>query len=128
AVYRRPKDAWGMRVWRRPLPDEVVERSLAAYDSFYRRMNELLSGKERQHDLFVVLDIHSYNHRRGGPEAPPAEPAENPEVNVGTGTMVDPDHWRPLIDRFITDLHDFDYDGRHLDVRENVSFQGGYFP
>lgn len=128
AIYRLPEDAWGMRVWRTPPPDEVLDRSLEAYDAFYREMNEFLSGKGKECDHFVVLDIHSYNHRREGPNAPPADPAENPEVNVGTGTLVDHQYWQPLIERFMADLHRFDYNGRHLDVRENVRFRGGFLP
>ncbi len=128
AVYRRPEDAWGLRVWRKPPPKEVLDRSLAAYDAFYRKVNEMLRAKELSHELFAVLDIHSYNHRREGPDAPPADPTTNPEVNVGTGTMVDHEHWSPLVDRFIRDLHDFDFGGRHLDVRENIRFRGGFFP
>jgi hypothetical protein len=36
--------------------------------------------------------------------------------------------WTRLVDRFIDDLRQFDFIGRSLDVRENVRFQGGYFP
>ena len=82
---------------------------------------------EARHGRFVVFDLHSYNHRRSGPEGPPADPAANPDVNVGTGTMVR-ERWAPLIDRFIQDLNSFDFLGRHLDVRENVRFRGGNFP
>jgi hypothetical protein len=73
----------------------------------------------------VVLDIHSYNHRREGPQGPPADPRENPEVNVGTGNMNRP-VWARLVDRFLDDLRGFDYFGRSLDVRENVKFRGGH--
>jgi hypothetical protein len=48
-------------------------------------------------------------------------------VNIGTGTM-DRALWAPLVERFIADLRAFDFMGRHLDVRENVKFRGGYFP
>lgn len=40
-----------------------------------------------EYGRFLVLDLHSYNHRRAGPNAPPADPERNPEVNIGTGTM-----------------------------------------
>ncbi|MGV3484460.1 MAG: N-formylglutamate amidohydrolase, partial [Planctomycetaceae bacterium] len=48
------------------------------------------------------------------------------EVNIGTGTM-DRRFWSPVVDRFIEDLADFDFNGRALDVRENVKFRGGHF-
>jgi hypothetical protein len=47
----------------------------------------------------VVFDLHTYNHRREGPDTPPAEEVGNPEVNLGTGTM-DRRKWAPIIDRF----------------------------
>lgn len=75
----------------------------------------------------VVFDIHSYNYRRQGPAAPPADQPQNPEINIGTGTM-NRERWGPIVDRMITELRDFDYFGRQLDVRENVKFQGGHFP
>jgi hypothetical protein len=70
--------------------------------------------------------LHSYNHLRQGPDGAPADPRENPEVNIGTGTM-NREYWAPIVDRFITDLSSVDYMGRQLDVRENVKFKGGNF-
>lgn len=127
AVYRAPEDAWGLQVWRSEPPDELVERSLAEYDAFYEAVEEMLVEKARRHGRFVVYDIHSYNHRRGGPDAPPADPAGNPDVNVGTGSM-DRERWAPVVDRLVADLRSVDFLGRQLDVRENVNFTGGEFP
>jgi hypothetical protein len=42
---------------------------------------------------------------------------------VGTGSL-DRARFGPVVDRFIKDLRGFDFLGRHLDVRENVKFQG----
>lgn len=123
AVYRRPEDAWGLRVWRDELSDRVCERSLAIHDAFYEKLQEILEEKERRYGAFVVFDLHSYNHRRDGPEAPPQDPAANPEVNLGTGSM-DRERWGALADRFMADLRAYDFGGRHLDVRENVRFRG----
>ena len=75
----------------------------------------------------VVFDLHSYNHRRQGPDALHADQQQNPEVNIGTGTM-DRERWAPIVDRIINELREFDYHDRQLDVRENVKFQGGHFP
>jgi hypothetical protein len=79
---------------------------------------------EGQYGYFMVLDLHSYNHRRQGPQGPPADQEGNPEINIGTGTM-DRKRWAGLVDRFLDDLRGFDYFGRPLDVRENVKFRGG---
>ncbi|TVP48388.1 MAG: N-formylglutamate amidohydrolase [Gemmatimonadales bacterium] len=128
AVYRRPEDAWGLEVWREsPLSDDLVQASLEQYDAFYSAAHEALSRLKERWGRFVVLDLHSYNHRRGGPDAPPADPAENPEVNIGTGTM-DRDRWAPVVERLMTELRGPDPTGHLLDVRENVKFQGGQFP
>jgi hypothetical protein len=54
-----------------------------------------------------------------------ADPAGNPEINVGTGT-VDRARWGALVDRFCADLVAASPPGRQLDVRENVKFQGGW--
>jgi hypothetical protein len=71
----------------------------------------------------VLLDLHAYNFRREGPNKPPAEQKTHPEVNIGTGSL---DHkvFGNLLERFMRDMHQFDYLGRHLDVRENVKFKG----
>jgi N-formylglutamate amidohydrolase len=125
AVYRTPDDAWGLEVWNGALPDDVVERSLEGYDSFYAELGHLYRELADEHGKFLVLDLHSYNYRREGPEGPVADPAANPQVNIGTGTMTDRGRWAPLIDRFIYDLASFDFPGGGLDVRENVRFRGG---
>jgi N-formylglutamate amidohydrolase len=125
AVYLEPEQAWGLRVWRERPPDQVVARSLAQYDAFYEQMTGVLSRAGRAFGRFVVLDLHTYNHRRDGPDAV-ADPAANPEINVGTGTMPR-ELWAPLVERFMADLRRQDVLGRRPDVRENVRFRGGYF-
>ena len=126
ALYLTPEQAWGLTVWRRTLPANVVAHSLAEYDAFYSLLRRLLDEKVHRHGRFVVFDIHSYNHRRDGPDAPPADPLANPEINVGTGTMPRW-RWARLVDRFLNDLRSGDRAGaRPLDVRENVRFRGGY--
>jgi N-formylglutamate amidohydrolase len=126
AVYRVPADAWGLKVWRDPPSAELISASLQEYDVFYAAVERLLRQLLQEHGQVVVYDLHTYNHRRDGANAPPADPIENPEVNIGTGTM-DRQYWAPIIERFMADLRAFDFNGRSLDVRENVKFQGGGF-
>lgn len=127
AVYLTPDDAWGLRVWKKTPSAECVDRSLAIHDAFHDEVRGLLERMVRRYQRVVVLDLHTYNHRREGPKAAPSAAQDNPEVNVGTGTM-NRAHWASIVDRFIVDLRNFDYLGRHLDVRENVKFRGGFFP
>jgi N-formylglutamate amidohydrolase len=124
AVYRVPDDAWGLECWRAPLRDEQVEASLRLYDEFYAECSRRFDAAAER-GPFVVLDLHSYNHRRGGLDAPPASPTDNPEVNVGTGSL-DP-RWRGLVEVFMEQLGRQRVLGHALDVRENVRFRGGEF-
>jgi len=125
AIYRSPGDAWGLTVWRDPVPGAVRQRSLRLYDRFYADLSAVLARAGAGGRPFVVLDLHSYNHRRGGPDVAPADPAANPEINVGTGSL-DRERWGGLVDRFMADLRTAEVDGRVLDVRENVRFRGGH--
>ncbi len=126
AVYLMPEDAWGLQVWKQVPPPDLIDRSLEKYDEFYAEAYKVFSNMERRFGRFVVFDLHSYNHRRSGPGGRPADASENPEVNVGTGTMVR-DRWASVVDRFIADLRTHDFLDRRLDVRENVKFRGGEF-
>lgn len=127
AVYRTPADAWGLLVWDGEIPEAVVTRSLDVYDAFYESLGDLLRMKIEAHGSVVVYDLHSYNHRRDGPDGPAANPEANPEVNVGTGTL-DRDRWGALVDGFMADLREGAAQAglADLDVRENVKFQGGH--
>jgi N-formylglutamate deformylase len=124
AVYTTADAAWGLEVWREPLADAVIDRSLGVYDEFYATMTNLLDDLALR-GPFLVLDLHSYNHRRDSADGPPAPEADNPEVNVGTGSL-DRDRWEPVVARFMHALGAEVVARHHLDVRENVSFQGGH--
>lgn len=126
AVYQRPEDAWGLNVWREPPSAAFVAESLSEYDAFYTAIESLFRELVGQHGKVVVYDLHTYNHRREGRDAVPADVAANPEVNIGTGTM-ERRYWAPVVDRLMSDLRNHDFNGRRLDVRENVKFQGGEF-
>jgi glutathione synthase len=125
AVYKDAEDAWGLQPWTEPPGDDVVAQSLEVWDSFYDRLREILTEKEKKYGRFVVLDLHSYNYRRAGPENPPDDPSTHPTVNVGTGSM-DREPWAGLVDRFVEDLRAYPFPGGALDVRENVRFRGGH--
>lgn len=127
AVYQKPEDAWGLNVWKHDLPEKEISQSLAEYDAFYAEVHGIFSEMEKQFGQFVVFDLHTYNHLREGSSGPPADPITNPEINIGTGTM-DRSKWAPLVDRFISDMSNYIYNSRKLDVRENIKFKGGQFP
>ncbi len=123
AVYRTPEQCWGLKVWRQPLEQETVERSLEYHRRFYATVAGVLDEIAADFPRFVLLDVHSYNHRRGGPDSPPTPADEAPEINIGTFSMPR-DDWAWLVDPLMQAMRDFDLGGRRLDVRENVAFQG----
>ena len=125
AVYRTEEDAWGLKVWKDAISDEVADRSLSRYDAFYEALGSLYAEISAKYGAFVVYDLHTYNHRRAGPDGPHADPDLNPQVNIGTGTLPNRQKFAGVIDRFINDLAAFDFPGGKLDVRENVKFFGG---
>ncbi len=123
AVYRSPEMAWGLHLWRRPPDDEVVKHSLEEYQAFYAELEDIINSLLKRYRRIVIFDLHAYNYKRQGRTGPPADPSENPEVNVGTGSM-DRKACGHIVERFMADLRKFDFLGRHLDVRENVKFKG----
>ena len=125
-IYLEPEDAWGLTLWHKKPSIEIINEILSKYDDFYKQVGSGIMHLLEQFDRIVILDIHSYNHRRQGPDNPPDDPEINPEVNIGTGTM-DRIYWSAIVDRFLKDLKNFQFFQRSLDVRENVKFKGGYF-
>ncbi len=123
AVYLTPEQAWGLKVWQERPSDEMVAASLAFHDAFYDALKRVLTGIEARFGRFVVVDVHSYNHRRDGVDADPTDPEKAPDINIGTFSM-DRERWAPVVDAFIETLRSQRFNGKPLDVRENISFQG----
>lgn len=125
SVYRTQDEAWGLEVWNAPLPDELLARMRAEHDHFYATLRETCEAKVDEHGRFLLLDLHSYNHRREGPESLGADPQRNPDINVGTGSLPS-GRWRRVVDAFLQALGKESVQGRALNVGENVRFRGGY--
>ena len=123
AVYRTPARCWGLNVWRVPLEDEVANRSLQYHRRFYAMVANILDEMAADFPRFALFDVHSYNHRREGPGAPPTPAERAPEINIGTFSMPR-DQWAWLLDPLMQAMRDYDFGGRRLDVRENVAFEG----
>ena len=128
ALSTDPDDTWGIRFWHDSLPADELKRSLAEYDRFYAMMRELMDRLLAEWGCALVLDIHSYNHRRDGAAAPPASQASNPDIDLGVTTL-DRKRWGSVVERFGEALRNHPVDGRRPDVRENVRYDGGgHFP
>lgn len=123
AVYQTPEQCWGLNVWRTPPNEDVVGRSLEYHRRFYCAVAGVLDEIAADYPRFVLLDVHSYNHRRGGAKASPTPGEDAPEINIGTFSMPR-DNWAWLLDPLMDAMREYDFGGRNLDVRENVAFQG----
>lgn len=123
AFYIAPEQAWGLDIWRERPHMSEVEKSLGVHAAYYAMLGEMLSGIEAEFGQFVLLDVHSYNHRRTGRNATPTATMEAPVINIGTISM-DRARWAHILDPFIDCLRSFEFGGAPLDVRENVAFQG----
>ncbi len=124
SVYLNPADAWGLDLWADAPDPGIVERSRQLHDLFYQDLAVVLDQLVAEHRGFVLYDVHSYNHRRAGPTSAPEPAADNPLVNLGTGSL--PERWRPVADVFLASMAEQDFGGQKIDARTDVRFKGGY--
>ena len=128
AISSDPADTWGLKIWKDTLPDTEIERSLARHDRFYETAVVLLDSLLEDWGSLLVLDIHSYNHRRDGASAAPANQRDNPDIDLGVTTL-DPQRWGDAVRGFEESLGDSRVGGKKLDIRRNVRYpSGGHFP
>ncbi|MCZ7465201.1 N-formylglutamate amidohydrolase [Rhizobium rhizogenes] len=123
AIYLKPEQSWGLEVWNEQPAELALRQSLDFHDDYYAMLEAVLSTVERRHGAFVVLDVHSYNHRRQGAAAPATAQAEAPDINIGTFSM-DRSRWSDVVSAVGQHFASATIGGRRLDVRENVAFQG----
>lgn len=124
AIYKEPTDAWGLEVWDGAMKERYAGKLMEAYEAFYHMIRDLLESIIDRHGGFVILDIHSYNHRRDNPRLE-ASADENPEINIGT--IYNHPKWAGLTQKFMGYLSHARITNRSVDVRENVRFKGGGF-
>lgn len=123
-----PADTWGLEVWSSDLPQEEISTSLALHQEFYRLIAERVEAMIAEHGQIVVLDIHSYNHRRNGGDAPAEPQNDNPDIDLGATTL-NTAVFGGLLDEFAKGLRSQTVRGKPLDVRVNVRWgDGGHFP
>ena len=123
AIYVTSEQCWGLDLWREPPAPDLVERSLSIHAAYYAMLGQLLDDVAAEHEQFVLIDVHSYNHRRDGPEGEAMSQDKAPDINIGTFSMPR-DEWAFLLDPLMEEMAGFDFNGRRLDVRENIAFQG----
>jgi len=122
-IYRTPEDAWNLHVWK-AVSKTMEKQSLDYYDQFYKQIAICIEKTIASHGHFVLLDLHSYNHRRRSPREE-EDAGDNPEINIGT--VHNQGKWASLTQAFIQYLSQSTIQGHLPDVRENIKFKGGAF-
>lgn len=123
AVYLAPDQCWGLQPWCTPPDPDLIENSRRMHRAFYAMLGQLTDEIAAAHGCFLVLDVHSYNHRRDGPGENPSPQEVAPDINIGTYSMPR-SRWAFLLEPLIDAMRAFDFRGRRLDVRENIAFEG----
>lgn len=124
AVYQEPKDCWGLPVRTTPIPQPFLDRLREDHASWYRLLQYHIERLLERHPFLVVLDLHSYNHRRGGPNAEPDPEEQNPDIIIGRSNLQQ-NHY-PAAEALRQRLNGQIYQGKELDCRPDVKFPGGY--
>lgn len=124
AIYLTPEDCWGLPARALPIPDEVVAKLRTDYDSWYRLLRYQMDRLLAVHPFLVVLDLHSYNHRRGGPDAEPDLQLQNPDIIIGRSNLRE-GHF-PAAEALRRRLDGQPWLGKTLDCRIDVKFSGGH--
>lgn len=124
-VYQKPEDAWGLPVRNAELSPELLLEMQEAYKEWYQLAFYQIDRLLMQHKHLVVLDLHSYNHRRGGIKAQPDPQLENPDIIIGRNNL--PESRYPTIEKLRLRLDESLLGDMELDCRCDVKFPGGYF-
>ncbi|MEE4154827.1 MAG: N-formylglutamate amidohydrolase [Erythrobacter sp.] len=128
AVTTDPEATWGLKVWSPDMPEAHKRRSRELHRRFYQWAKDRIETMIAEHGRILVLDIHSYNHRRAGPEEKPDDPEANPDIDIGATTL-DKEVFGGLLEEIAQGLRSRAVKGRIPDVRTNVRWpDGGHFP
>lgn len=117
AIY---EDAWGKKLWREPLSDEMRKKSLDKHIAFYSVVHALIQKLETKFGVVVVYDMHSYNWRRWDREVP--------VVNLGTSN-IDNDRFGALVEDWRQSLSELRLP-HGIDATSKINdtfFGNGYF-
>ncbi|PKN72809.1 MAG: hypothetical protein CVU50_05660 [Candidatus Cloacimonetes bacterium HGW-Cloacimonetes-3] len=126
AVYLKPEDAWGLPVRKSEVPPDLLLKLRTAHDNWYKIAEYQIKRMLSTHSQLLVLDLHSYNHRRGGIDAAPDPQIDNPDIIIGRNNICKEQY--PLVDKLQEMLNGALFQGTTIDCRCDVKFTGGYFP
>ena len=113
-------DAWGKKLWRKPLSDDMINKSLSKHANFYKITHALINKLEKMFGVCIVYDMHSYNWRRWDREVPTWNLGTSNIDNKRFGEAVK--GWKEMLGRVILP------NGLISNCEINNTFQGnGYF-
>lgn len=123
AVYLTPADCWGLPARTEALPGPLLARLRQDYASWYSLLQYQIERLLELHPFLVVLDLHSYNHRRGGPHAEPDLQEQNPDIIIGRSNLRNKHY--PAAEALCQLLDGQPFLDGILDCRQDVKFPGG---
>jgi len=123
AVYLRPEQAWGLQVWKKTLPAELLYQLYAEHAAIHQKIEAWIQHSIAHYGFFVVLDIHSYNAKRSNPDDI-VDTHANPQINLGTA--YNHPKWDYIAKSFSESISQHKLFDGAVDIRENIKFKGGY--
>ncbi|MEI6895531.1 MAG: N-formylglutamate amidohydrolase [Colwellia sp.] len=111
--------AWGKEIWKKPLSEKTISTSKAKHAQFYRIVAALVEALIEDFGQCIIYDNHSYNYKRH-------ERKDLPVINLGTST-VKGEHWRPIINNWLSALQGMTVEGIDVTAAENDIFFGKGF-
>ncbi len=120
AVYLKPFQSWGKKVWQNPPTKDELQISHQKYDEFHELMDFLIGEIGGPQRKAVVFDVHSYNSKR--PQQPDRN-AQFPLFILGTAALDRKKHGKS-IEFVLSDLDKIQLPGFTVTVKENEIFKG----
>ncbi|MFH1263472.1 MAG: N-formylglutamate amidohydrolase [Pseudomonadota bacterium] len=120
AIYLKPFQCWGRKVWQTPPTKEEMEISYQKYDEAHELIDFFVNESIMKFGKATVLDVHTYSHKR---PLYGARTSTLPVFNVGT-TKLDRKSHTKAIDQLLADLKGVQLNGAAVTVAENDVFKG----
>ena len=112
--------AWGKQLWRKPLSEDMKDKSLRKHNNFYKVAHTLIETLESKFGFCTVYDMHSYNWKRWDREVP--------TWNLGTSN-IDNNRFGDVVESWRASLSEIKLPNTIKPTSKiNDTFQGnGYF-
>ena len=123
AIYQQAQDCWGLDVRHGEISTGLLDKIYSDYREWYAVLYYHVQRLVQKNGSLVVLDLHSYNHHRGGPDAPPDPQIDNPDIILGRNNL--PEKYYPRIEALRSRLDGKLLCGKPIDCRCDVKFPGG---